>query len=144
MCFEAPFNLKIYSDAHKDTLEGAWQPTPVFLPGESPWTVVPGRLRSMGSQRVGHDWATKHSIPQECVTPISTGFLVLLILSKETHHHVSDADLAQRENGHNRAKDWHLGNSLKLSFLTALPLFYQSNSFSLLGPIHSLVNSKIH
>ena len=33
----------------------AWQPTPVFLPGESPWTEEPGRLQSMGSQRVGHD-----------------------------------------------------------------------------------------
>ena len=32
-----------------------WQPTPVFLPGESPWTEEPGRLQSMGSQRVGHD-----------------------------------------------------------------------------------------
>ena len=37
-----------------------WQPTPVFLPGESPWTEEPGGLQSMGSQRVGQDWATKH------------------------------------------------------------------------------------
>ena len=27
-----------------------WQPTPVFLPGESPWTEETGRLQSMGSQ----------------------------------------------------------------------------------------------
>ena len=33
----------------------AWQPTPVFLPGESPWTEEPGGLQSMGSQRVRHD-----------------------------------------------------------------------------------------
>ena len=33
----------------------AWQPTPVFLPGESPWTKVPGRLQSMGLQRIGQD-----------------------------------------------------------------------------------------
>ena len=33
----------------------AWQQTPVILPGESPWTKEPGRLQSMGSQRVGHD-----------------------------------------------------------------------------------------
>ena len=32
-----------------------WQPTPVFLPGESPWTEEPGRLQSMGSQRIGHN-----------------------------------------------------------------------------------------
>ena len=33
----------------------ALQPTLVFLPGESPWTEVPGRPQSMGSQRVKHD-----------------------------------------------------------------------------------------
>ena len=33
----------------------AWQPTPVFLPGESQWTEEPGWLQSMGSQRVRHD-----------------------------------------------------------------------------------------
>ena len=38
----------------------AWQPTPVFLPGESPWTEEPGGLQSTGSQRVRHNWATKH------------------------------------------------------------------------------------
>ena len=35
-----------------------WQPSPVFLPGDSPWTEEPGGLQSVGSQRVGHDWAT--------------------------------------------------------------------------------------
>ena len=38
-----------------------WQPTPVFLPGESPRTEEPGGLQSMESQRIRHDWATKHS-----------------------------------------------------------------------------------
>ena len=33
----------------------AWQLTPVFLPGESPWTEVPGKLQSMGLQRIRHD-----------------------------------------------------------------------------------------
>ena len=32
-----------------------WQPTPVFLPGESPWTEKPGGLQSIGLQRVRHD-----------------------------------------------------------------------------------------
>ena len=32
-----------------------WRPTPTFLP----WTEEPGRLHSMGSQRVRHDLATK-------------------------------------------------------------------------------------
>ena len=30
----------------------AWQPSPVFLPGESPWIEEPGGLRSMGSQKL--------------------------------------------------------------------------------------------
>ena len=33
----------------------AWQPTPVFLPGESPWIEEPEGLQFMGSQKVGHD-----------------------------------------------------------------------------------------
>jgi len=33
----------------------AWQPTPVFLPQESPWTEEPGELQFMGSQTVGHN-----------------------------------------------------------------------------------------
>ena len=35
----------------------AWQPTPVFLPGESPRTEEPDWLQSVGSQRVGRDWS---------------------------------------------------------------------------------------
>ena len=44
----------------------AWQPIPVFWPGESPWTEEPGRLQSIELQRVGHDWATKHSAALCC------------------------------------------------------------------------------
>ena len=34
-----------------------WQPTPVFLPGESQGRGSLGGLPSMGSHRVGHDWS---------------------------------------------------------------------------------------
>ena len=33
----------------------AWQPTQVFLPGESPWTEEAGGLQSLSSERVAHD-----------------------------------------------------------------------------------------
>ena len=33
----------------------AWQPTPIFLPGESSWTEEYGGLQSKGLQRVRHD-----------------------------------------------------------------------------------------
>ena len=39
----------------------AWQPTPVFLPGESPWTEEPGGLQPIGFQRVREDQTTKHA-----------------------------------------------------------------------------------
>ena len=35
----------------------AWQPNPVFLLGESPWTEETGGLQSMWWQRVRHDWS---------------------------------------------------------------------------------------
>ena len=48
----------------------AWQPTPFFLPGESPWTEEPGGLWSMVSQSIGHCWATNthflYSVPRGC------------------------------------------------------------------------------
>ena len=34
----------------------AWQPTPVLLPREFPWTEEPSGLQSLGLQRVRHDW----------------------------------------------------------------------------------------
>ena len=39
----------------EDSLEEGMATTPVFLPGESPWTEEPVGLQSMGSHRVGHD-----------------------------------------------------------------------------------------
>ena len=45
----------------KIPLEEGMATTPVFLPGESPWTEEPGGIQSMGSQRVRQDWVTKHS-----------------------------------------------------------------------------------
>ena len=47
----------------------AWQPTLVFLPGESPRTEEPGGLKSIGSQRVKHNWsdlAHKHQSLLPC------------------------------------------------------------------------------
>ena len=35
----------------------AWQPMPVFLPGECQWTEEPGWVQSIGSQRVRNDWS---------------------------------------------------------------------------------------
>ena len=39
-----------------------WQPTPVFVPGESHGQRSLGRLQSMGPQSVGHTWAANKQI----------------------------------------------------------------------------------
>ena len=57
----------IRSLSWEDPWRKAWQPTLVFLPGESPWTEEPGGLQSLGSQRVGHDREIKHA----CIILIS-------------------------------------------------------------------------
>ena len=48
----------VWSLGQEDPLEKEMATTPIFLPGESPWTEEPGGLQFMGSQRVGHDWAS--------------------------------------------------------------------------------------
>ena len=64
------FNLLECIELHKCVLfcmypwRRAWQHTPVFLPGESPWTEEFGGLQCIGSQRVRHDqisWAYTHT-----------------------------------------------------------------------------------
>ena len=46
----------------KSWLETAMAPHSSTLAWKIPWTEEPGRLQSMGSQRVGHDWATSLSL----------------------------------------------------------------------------------
>ena len=46
-----------------NTLRVKWMTvTPVLLPGKTPWMEEPGRLQSMGSQRVRHDWSNSVAI----------------------------------------------------------------------------------
>ena len=49
-----------------------------------PWTEKPGRLQSMGSQRVGHDWATSHAHMQRYEKVISP---------PENHHPTNPGNL---------------------------------------------------
>ena len=42
-----------------DPLEEGLATTPVFLLGEIPWTEEPGRLQSMGSQRIQQNLTTE-------------------------------------------------------------------------------------
>ena len=53
-----PFFIPLLSTRRRQ-----WRPTPVLLPGKSHGRrLQTGRLQSMGSLRVGHDWATSLSL----------------------------------------------------------------------------------
>ena len=58
-------------------------PTPVFLPRESHGQRNLGRLRFMGSERVGHDWVTEH-------TGTSFSFVVMNAEDKRCSSEISD------------------------------------------------------
>ena len=49
---------RVWSMGRKDPLEKEMVPHSSTIAWKIPWTEEPGRLQSMGSQRVGHDWAT--------------------------------------------------------------------------------------
>ena len=49
----------VQSQGWKDPLEKGMATHSSILAWRIPWTEEPGRLQSMGSQRVRHDWATK-------------------------------------------------------------------------------------
>ena len=53
----------IWSLVWEDPLENGMAAHSSIFAWRIPWTESPGRLQSMGSQRVGHDWATiTHSL----------------------------------------------------------------------------------
>ena len=49
---------RVRSLGHEDPLENGMATHSSILSWKIPWTEEPGRLLSMGSQRVGHDWVT--------------------------------------------------------------------------------------
>ena len=48
-------------------MEKAMAPHSSTLAWKIPWMEEPGRLQSMGSQRVGHDWATSFHFSLSCI-----------------------------------------------------------------------------
>ena len=51
----------VWSLSWEEPLEEGMATHSSILAWRSLWTEEPGGLQSLGSQRVGHDWATKHS-----------------------------------------------------------------------------------
>ena len=55
------WETQVQSLGQEDSLEKGMATHSTMLAWRILWTEEPGGLRSMGSQRVGHEWATKHS-----------------------------------------------------------------------------------
>ena len=53
---------RVQSLGREDPLKKGMTTHSSILTWEIPWREEPGGLQAMGSQRVGHDWATKHSL----------------------------------------------------------------------------------
>ena len=60
-CLPAVRETRVQSLGREDPLEEEMATHSSTLAWKIPWTEEPGRLWSMGSQRVGHDWATSVS-----------------------------------------------------------------------------------
>ena len=57
-CLSAMRETWVWSLGREDTLEKEMATQSSTIAWKIPWTEKPDRLQSMGSQRVGHDWAT--------------------------------------------------------------------------------------
>ena len=62
MCLPALRETRVWSQGLEDPLEKEMAACSSFLAWKIPWTEEAGSLQSMGSQRVGHDWATSLSL----------------------------------------------------------------------------------
>ena len=56
---------QVWSLGQKDPLEKEMANHSSILAWENPWTKKPGRLQSLGLQKLGHDWVTKHTFQEK-------------------------------------------------------------------------------
>ena len=61
----------VWSLGQEDPLKEGMAIHSRILAWRIPWTEEPGRLQSMGSQRVRHDWMTKHSTARRLSDTVS-------------------------------------------------------------------------
>ena len=62
--------MQVQSPGGEDPLEKEMATHSSILAWRIPWTEEPGRLQSMGLQRVGHDWAAKTAIASTLISII--------------------------------------------------------------------------
>ena len=75
----------VWSLGWEDPLEKGMATHSSMLPGESVWTEEPDRLQSLGSQRIRHDWETKHSSARTECGAYFLWFSLSIILSLSSY-----------------------------------------------------------
>ena len=68
-CLSATWKTRVWSLGREDTLEKEMATHSSILAWKILWTEEPGRLQSMGLQRVEHDWATSQRVYKNIFTP---------------------------------------------------------------------------
>ena len=91
----------VWSLGQEDPLEKEMAPYSRTLAWKIPWTEKPGRLQSMGLQRVGHDWATSLSL---WITFALPSYFCTFIAGK-TNQLVSRSSMF-REGQETRDREW--------------------------------------
>ena len=69
----------------EDPLEKEMATLSSILAWKIPWTEEPGRLQSIGSQRVGHDWATSLSFFTDFLVHLHCDFWLFIVFEELTH-----------------------------------------------------------
>ena len=77
-CLPTMQETRVWSLGWEVPLEKKMATHSSILAWKIPWTEEPGRLQSMGSQRVGHDWATSVHFTSSVIR-VSSAYLRLLI-----------------------------------------------------------------
>ena len=94
---------QVRSLSQEDPLEKEMAAHSSILAWKIPWTEEPGRLQSMGSQRVGHDWATKqncsHKMHSVCSETTQTHFSHHWIQSRGYNNENHRNAFCWKENG---------------------------------------------
>ena len=80
-CLPSMQETRVWSLGREDFLEKEMATHSSTLAWEIPWMEEPGRLQSMGLQRVGHDWATSMSMSICLDGDLKTGIACIQLLS---------------------------------------------------------------